>query len=180
MRTRNDRAHAAWLRIEWLALTTGNQPLLITIAHDIMTCYDRFKRFVTRESFVFRLSVFIYLRDEDAILELGSPRNGIKIVVKIVSNKFVTRIIPPLNSLFFGTICSVVKWLVYLALALSNDASAGNLRDVLRKVLSEWWDFVTGMKEQSDGWRLRCFWSWCNFLFFFFFDPTERERKREI
>lgn len=59
MRTRNDRAHAAWLRIKRLALTTGNQPLLITIAHDIMTCYDRFKRFVTRESFVFRLSVFI-------------------------------------------------------------------------------------------------------------------------
>lgn len=121
------------------------------------------------------------MRDEDAILELGSPRNGIKIVVKIVSNKFVTRIIPPLNSLFFGTICSVVKWLVYLALALSNDASAGNLRDVLRKVLSEWWDFVTGMKEQSDGWRLRCFWSWCNFLFFFFFwSYREREKERDL
>lgn len=71
-------------------------------------------------------------------------------------NRFLTssftRIIPSFNSLFFGPICSVhVKWLVYLALALSNDASASNLRDVLRKALSERWDFVTGMKEWSDG-----------------------------
>lgn len=132
-----------------------------------MTCYD------TRKSVVFRL----FIR-ETRTMRYSNRRDGIKIVVKIVSNKFVTRIIPPLNSLFFRTICSIVKWLVYLALALSNDASAGNLRDVLRKVLSEWRDFVTGMKERSDGWRLRCFWSWCNFLFFFFL--TERKRERGL
>lgn len=136
--------------------------MLITLlrAHD-STCYDRFER--ANRSYLDRPYLFA-----SRGYAVSNGINGCK--NRFLTSSF-TRIIPSFNSLFFGPICSVhVKWLVYLALALSNDASATNLRDVLRKAL---WDFVTGMKEWMRGYEVV---SGVGVIFFFFL-IIERERQ---